>query len=403
MHRSVYFVCVKSLFILLLKATLWCEYTEETGSEISLLKNDHCFFLHEMSTYAYFKISIDGKIQPTIYFELFDNVVPKTVKNFASLCNGFEKDGRCLTYKGSRFHRVIKNFMLQGGDFTRGNGTGGESIYGEKFEDENFELKHDKPFLLSMANAGPNTNGSQFFITTVPTPHLDGKHVVFGKVIQGKSTVRTIENLETKNDDPVVPVVIEECGTCTKDQIEAPKPDVTGDSLEEFPDDYEGDKSETAIFKIASDLKGIANKQFAQQNLDTAVAKWQKALRYLMEYPVPNDDSKESPDFWKEYNALRYSIYANLALVALKQNKPQEAIRNANIVIEASNSTELEKQKAYYRLGCAQGLLKNFEESEKALAKAGNDPAISKKLAEIRQKKKDYKKRQQKAYAKMFQ
>ncbi|KAJ6092696.1 cyclophilin-like domain-containing protein [Penicillium sp. IBT 16267x] len=128
-----------------------------------------------------------------ITFNLFDDVVPKTTKNFRELCKLPEGQG----YKGSGFHRVIPQFMLQGGDFTRGNGTGGRSIYGEKFADENFQMKHNKPGLLSMANAGPNTNGSQFFITTVVTSWLDGKHVVFGEVADTDSmnVVKEIEAL----------------------------------------------------------------------------------------------------------------------------------------------------------------------------------------------------------------
>ena len=151
-----------------------------------------------------------------IEFKLYDDIVPKTATNFRTLATGGHRGGvnnAPLTYKGVPFHRVIRRFMLQGGDILARNGSGTVSIYGRSFPDENFVVKHSRPGLLSMANAGPNTNGSQFFITTVPTPHLDGKHVVFGEVVKGMEVVHAIEDARTDGrDKPLVNIFIDACG-----------------------------------------------------------------------------------------------------------------------------------------------------------------------------------------------
>merc|ERR1712217_482389 len=159
---------------------------------------------------VFFDMTLDGTPAGRIVMELRADVTPKTAENFRCLCTGEKGFG----FKGSTFHRVITNFMCQGGDFTRHNGTGGESIYGAKFADENFNLKHTGPGILSMANAGPNTNGSQFFLCTVKTEWLDGKHCVFGSVVEGMDVVKKIEACGSQSGKTSAPVVIADCGQC---------------------------------------------------------------------------------------------------------------------------------------------------------------------------------------------
>jgi peptidylprolyl isomerase len=165
---------------------------------------------------VFFEITIGDKKVGRVEMELFADTCPKTAENFLQLCVGTKnKAGNAIGYKGSTFHRVIPEFMCQGGDFTRGDGTGGESIYGSKFADETFEGKagkHFGPGTLSMANAGPNTNGSQFFICTAKTPHLDGKHVVFGQIIKGYDVIKAVEAVGSRSGKTSSKVTISDCG-----------------------------------------------------------------------------------------------------------------------------------------------------------------------------------------------
>jgi len=189
-------------------------YKDKKGPLVPNAKGDN--------PHVFFQIKQGDEDLGKIVMQLYKDITPKTAENFRCLCTG-EKGNttngeKPLHYKGCTFHRVIKDFMIQGGDFTNGNGTGGESIYGEKFADENFVIKHTKPGQLSMANAGPGTNGSQFFITTKDTPHLDNKHVVFGHVVDGMDVVRKIENVSVGGQDrPAIDVVIADCGEMPAD------------------------------------------------------------------------------------------------------------------------------------------------------------------------------------------
>jgi len=348
-----------------------------------------------------------------VVFELYNDVVPKTAENFRSLCTGEKgqgKQGKPLSYKGSIFHRVIKSFMIQGGDFTNFNGTGGESIYGEKFDDENFDLKHDKPFLLSMANSGPGTNGSQFFVTTVPTPHLDGKHVVFGEVINGKNIIRKIENLPTQSDKPQNgDVTVADCGQLEGASYKSATdkaPDATGDPYEDFPDDQGEDLKGEQYYKIALDLKDYGNKAFKSGDTETGIEKYQKGLRYLNEYPAANDT--DPPTLQDQLDSLRFTLHSNSALLAIKGKRYQEADKWAGFALDCmpKDTKDQDKAKVYYRRALARLSLKDLDAALKDFAEAAKlapeDAAIKRDLTSTKAKVQQAEQKEKNAMKKFF-
>lgn len=366
--------------------------------EREIMVNPRCFL----------DISIGGEVEGRIVVELYKDVVPKTAENFRALCTGEKgigpNTGVPLHFKGSCFHRNIKGFMIQGGDISAGNGTGGESIYGLKFEDENFELKHERKGMLSMANKGPNTNGSQFFITTTRTPHLDGKHVVFGKVIKGMGVVRSIEHVNTgDNDYPTLDVTIIDCGEIPEgadDGISNFFKD--GDVYPDWPADLDVKPDKISWWMIAVDsIKAFGNEQYKKQDYKMALRKYRKALCYLdvcweMEEDI---DEEESSSLRK----TKSQIFTNSSACKLKLGDLQGALLDTDLAMRDGE----DNVKALFRQGQAYMALNDVdaavESFKKALELEPSDGGIKKELAAANKKIVDRRDREKKAYSKMFQ
>ncbi|PKI44476.1 peptidyl-prolyl cis-trans isomerase CYP40-like [Punica granatum] len=356
---------------------------------------------------CYLDISIGGELEGRMVVELYNDVVPKTAENFRALCTGEKgigpNTGVPLHYKGVRFHRVIKGFIVQGGDISAGNGNGGESIYGLKFEDENFELKHERKGMLSMANSGPDTNGSQFFITATRTSHLDGKHVVFGRVIKGLGVVRSIEQVTTDDDDSPVPdVMIADCGEIPHGQDYG----ITnffkdGDTYPDWPIDLDESPSELSWWMTSVDsVKGFGNENYKKQEYKMALRKYKKALRYL-DICWEKDGIDEV-----KYAALRKTksqIFTNIAACKLKLGDYKGALLETGFVICGGDNIA----KALFRQGQAYMALNDIDSAiesfSKALVLEPNDGGIKKELAAAKKKVFERSENEKRAYRKLFQ
>ncbi|PKA55478.1 Peptidyl-prolyl cis-trans isomerase CYP40 [Apostasia shenzhenica] len=372
---------------------------DREGSAVSAeaARNPRCFF----------DVSIDGEMEGRIVMELFADAVPKTAENFRALCTGEKgvgpNTGVPLHFKGSWFHRVIKGFMVQGGDISNGDGTGGESIYGLKFEDENFEVKHHKKGMLSMANSGPNTNGSQFFITTTRTPHLDGKHVVFGKVLKGMGVVRSVEHTPVgDNDCPSVDAIIAECG----ELLEGVDDGVTnffkdGDMYPDWPADLDEKPNEVAWWINAVDVAKIfGNEYYKKEDYKMAIRKYRKALRYLDVCWEKEEIDEEKSSLLRKTKSV---ILANSSACKVKLGDLKGALLDADFAIREREGNA----KAYFRQGQAHVALNDIDAAvdsfKKALELEPNDGGIKKELAAAKKKIADARNKERRAFARMFQ
>ncbi|XP_064482272.1 peptidyl-prolyl cis-trans isomerase D-like [Ornithodoros turicata] len=361
--------------------------------------------LSEVNPHVFLDVRIGEEFVGRIIIQLFKNILPRTTENFRALCTGergIGTSGIALHYKGCRFHRIMPKFMVQGGDFTNGDGTGGESIYGRFFDDEGFAVKHTKAGLVGMANSGPGTNGSQFYVTTVPTPHLDGKHVVFGSVIRGMGVVTALEYVRTgEKDAPFEDCVIENCGEILPGQdFGLCENDGTDDVFPPFPDDSDLDFTEIDyVLIVAEKIKQSGNHYFRKEDFVRANSKYKKALRYLNKLHEVNDLSKEQET---QIVVVVLPCILNSAASKLKLKQYDRALDDCDEALDL----EPRHPKALFRRGQAFHGMRDYDKSmadlRQALLLAPNDKAILSEMAAVRGEMQAYKAKERKAYSRLF-
>ncbi|XP_011684552.1 PREDICTED: peptidyl-prolyl cis-trans isomerase D isoform X2 [Wasmannia auropunctata] len=312
---------------------------------------------NEDNPIVFLDVAIGPEKVGRVVVELFKNVVPRTAENFRVLCTGERGAGlkaARLHYKGTVFHKVISQFMIQSGDIVNFDGTSGESIYGPYFDDENFTLKHNSLGLLSMVNEGkPNTNSSQFIITVQPSTHLDNTNVVFGKVVKGMNAVIELSKVSTENDIPVEKISITNCGELKKgEDWGLEENDGTEDVFPPWPEDWNYSKLVSKLTHLFMEdtirkIKKSGNEYFAKENYVDASRKYKKALRYHDWMKQHHEDMVDT--FYGSLTDLRLTLLLNLAAVRLKQKEYRKTVDLCNEVLEIDDTNE----KALFRRGQA--------------------------------------------------
>lgn len=356
----------------------------------------------EENIYVYLDIQVEEQNMGRIIVELYKSIVPKTVENFRALCTGEKGVGRFgkrLQYKGCKFHRIVPMFMVQGGDFTNGDGTGGESIYGPRFDDENFDLKHDAEGMLGMANCGPNTNNSQFYITTVPCTHLDGRNVVFGRVVKGLNVIKEVSDMCKANDKPPLDCFISNCGELKAGMSwDISENDGTLDVYPPWPDDLDmlfDTISQNEFETVVSNIKESGNYFYNNNSFAKSERKYRKALRYM-------DWLHKNSKGLKNSKCLRKTLLLNLAMVMLKKKQYTDAVDFCDQVLLLDSQAG----KAFYRRAQARMGTRDFDLALQDYAHAlkffPNDARIQEEMKRAKYNQINYLNEEKKLFTKML-